>query len=305
MRFLSTLFLCLLILPAHAAKVETGDAELDAVFEALVGSDFSQKDEALKQLAASAHPQRFELIEGVLEGRLRLHKKSKRLVWAEKQGRQFLATDALSGETLGEFKKRRLKKISINNQLRGVINGIIAMRDLDSDDPALRLKAVEAMLANPSPDQAATLTPRIGQETDPKVKSAMQLVLSLANLGADDPDERLQAIEGVSDSLEPAVRQQLGVMATSDTDVTVKKAAASTLRKIEERVELFGHIETLFFGLSLGSVLVLAAIGLAITFGVMGVINMAHGEMVMIGAYTTFVVQGFIASVFPAASLAV
>jgi len=291
MRFLSALFLCLLILPAHAAKVETGDAELDAVFETLVGTDFSKKELALKKLAASSHPQRFALIEGVFDGRLRLHKKSKRLVWTERQGRRFLATDALSGEQLGEFKKRELKKFSINNQLRSVINGIIATRDLDSEDPALRLKAVEAMLASPSPEHGDILMPRVEKETDAQVKTAMQLVLSLADLGADDPGERLAAIEGVSDSLEPAVRQRLGLMATSDPDATIKKAAASTLRKIEDRVELFGHIETLFFGLSLGSVLVLAAIGLAITFGVMGVINMAHGELIMLGAYTTYLMQ--------------
>jgi len=291
MKFLSVLILCLLIMPVHAAKVETGDPQVDAVFEALIGSNFAEKASALKQLAASDHPQRFELIEGIFDGRLRLHKKSKRLVWAEKQGRKYLATDALSGEQLGEFKKRKLKKVSINNKLRGVIKGIIATRDLDSEDPALRLKSVQAMLANPSPDQVDTLIPRLEKETDPQVRSAMQLVLSLANLGADDPSERLKAVDGVSDSLESAVRQKLGEMAVSDPDVTVKKAAASALRKIEDRVDLFGHIETLFFGLSLGSVLVLAAIGLAITFGVMGVINMAHGELIMLGAYTTYLIQ--------------
>ena len=291
MKFLSTLLLCLLLLPAYAAKVETGDAELDSVFKALIGSDFGAKENALKQLAASGHAQRFELIEGIQAGRLRVHKKSKRLVWAKKKGRKYLATDALNGEELGEFKKRKLKKISINNKLRRVINGIIATRDLDSEDPALRQNAVEAMLADPSPEQIDLLTPRLEKETDPQVRASMSLVLSLANLSSDDAGTRLQAIKGVGDSLESAVRQKLSQMAESDPDAAVKKAAASTLRKIEERVNVFGHIETLFFGLSLGSVLVLAAIGLAITFGVMGVINMAHGELIMLGAYTTYLIQ--------------
>lgn len=291
MKFLSTLLLCLLLMPAYAAKVATGEPELDAVFETLVGSNFNAKEVALRQLAASANPKRFILIEGVLDGRLRLHKKSKRLVWAEKQGKKYLAIDALSDEPLGEFKKRKLKKISINNRLRGVIKGILAMRDLDGKIAGERLKAVEAMLASPSPDQVGLLKPRIAQETEPQVRAAMQLVLSLASLSSDEAGQRLKAIAGVSNSMEPEVLRKLSAMATSDPDAGVQKAAASSLRKIEERVALFGYAETLFFGLSLGSVLVLAAIGLAITFGVMGVINMAHGELIMLGAYTTYLIQ--------------
>lgn len=291
MKLLISLLLGLLLLPAHAAKVETGDAELDAVFEVLIGSNFAEKERTIRALAASSYPQRYELIQGILDGRLRVHKKTKRLVWTEKQGRIYIATDALNGEALGEFKSRRLKKISINNQLRGVIHGIMATRDLDSDDASLRLKAVEAMLQSPSPEHAETLAPRIERETDPKVQAAMQLVLALANLGADDATARLEAIANVGKSLEPAVRQKLATMSESDPDAEVKKAAATALGRIEERVKLFGYIETLFFGLSLGSVLVLAAIGLAITFGVMGVINMAHGELIMLGAYTTYLMQ--------------
>lgn len=290
-RALSLLILCLLPLVAQAAKVETGDSQLDVIFETLLGRDFDAKAQALESLAASEHPKRFELIEGVLDTRLKLHKKSKRLVWAEKKGRKYLATDALTDEQLGEFKKRKLKKFVINNQLRNVIAGLLATRDLGSDDPALRLKAVQAMLSNPSPAHAQTLQPRLETEKDPEVLSAMRLVLSLADLGAEGAETRLAAIAKVGDSLEPAVRQKLTKMAEADEDPKVKAAAAKALKKIEDRVALFGHVETLFFGLSLGSVLVLAAIGLAITFGVMGVINMAHGELIMLGAYTTYLIQ--------------
>lgn len=291
MKFLSVLLLCLSLLPAHAARVETGDERLDGIFEALTGSDFAAKEDAISALAATGHAQRFEWIEGVLDGRLRLLKKQKRLVWAEQQGSRYVATDALSGEMLGEFKKRKLKKIAINNALRRGIRGILATRDLDSEDPAARLSSIQAMLANPSPGQAQLVEPRLASEADPEVRSAMQLVLALGKLGAQAREERLQAITDVSASLEPAVRQQLQKMTDSDPDAGVRAAAARSLEKIEERVKLFGHLETLFFGLSLGSVLVLAAIGLAITFGVMGVINMAHGELIMLGAYTTYMMQ--------------
>ncbi len=288
-RFFIFLLLCLLMLPVHAGKVDTGNPDLDAVFGALTGRNFSAKEAALAKLAASSQAKRFEMIEGVLSGRLL--KKTGRLVWADKSGRKYRATDVFTGEQLGEFKKRKLKKIAINNRLRRVIKGILATRDLDSDDPAQRPKSVQAMLASPSPAQAALIAPRLKKETDAGVREAMQLVLALGGLHADDAQTRMKAVADVSDSLQPAVRQALTAMAASDSDKAVKQAAAAALRKIEDRVRLFGRVETLFFGLSLGSVLVLAAIGLAITFGVMGVINMAHGELIMLGAYTTYLIQ--------------
>jgi urea transport system permease protein len=119
----------------------------------------------------------------------------------------------------------------------------------------------------------------------------MQQALSLARLSDPDPAVRKQAIGDVSESLAPAVRNNLLRLSEEDPEPAVRDLAATTLAAIDKRVEFFGHVETLFFGLSAGSVLVLAAIGLAITFGVMGVINMAHGELIMLGAYTTYLIQ--------------
>jgi urea transport system permease protein len=110
-------------------------------------------------------------------------------------------------------------------------------------------------------------------------------------LKSGDTDDKLPLVAEVSTSLNSGIRQLLQDLAANDSDAAVKKAASDALVSIEERIAYYGKIETLFFGLSLGSVLVLAAIGLAITFGVMGVINMAHGELIMLGAYTTYVVQ--------------
>ena len=288
---LITLFL-FFALPALAVnKVETGDPTLDQAFEALLGSNFQAKQAALKQLAALDQAERFEWIKGILDGRLRVLKQQKRVVWVEKAGRRFKATDALSGEMLGEFKKRKLKKFRINNNLRRTIRMILATHDLNSPDPGARRRAVEAMLENSSPDQIDLLKPRLEKETDPGVREAMQLVMALAKLRSSDESERLQGIQGVAGSLEPAVRQALSQLAESDPSPPIQQAATAALSKIEDRVRLMGQIETLFFGLSLGSVLVLAAIGLAITFGVMGVINMAHGELIMLGAYTTYLIQ--------------
>lgn len=290
-RFLSILMLCLVSLSTQAAKVETGNAMLDQVFETLLGRDFEAKERALNALAVSGHAKRFDLIEGILNARLKLHKKSKRLVWVEVRGREFVATDVLNGERLGSFNKRKLKKIIINNRLRHVIADLLAPHKLMSDDPAVRLKTVNAMLANPTAAHVAILQPLVDHEADRYVRLAMQAVIAYVNLDAAEPAVRLAAIAEVGDSLEPAIRQKLKAISESDAGLVIKKAAAEALRKTENRVAMFGHIETLFFGLSLGSVLVLAAIGLAITFGVMGVINMAHGELIMLGAYTAYLIQ--------------
>ena len=135
-------------------------------------------------------------------------------------------------------------------------------------------------------------------ETDPDVIDAIDIALALEGLSSADERQRLDAIQRLSGSLEPEARNRLLAMLGKNVDgeflessTEVRKAAKRALTKIEGKRHLNKLAETLFFGLSLGSVLLLAAIGLAITFGVMGVINMAHGELMMLGAYTTYLVQ--------------
>ncbi len=294
MRFWILLLSCLCwinAINAHAISVETGDDVLDKAFTTLTGKNFSAKAEALQQIIASGHPQANALVEGVLDGTLRVHKKSARLVWVEAQDKKYQATDVFTGKELGLFKSRKLKKITINNALRKQIRAALALRDLTSPGAALRLKAVEVMLNTPDPAHVELIAPYIDQETNAKVREAMELVISLANLKAEDANVRLQTVQSLQENLHPTVRQQLTQIQQNDADPQVQEAARQALEKIEEQVAWFAQLETLFFGLSLGSVLVLAAIGLAITFGVMGVINMAHGELIMLGAYTTYIMQ--------------
>jgi urea transport system permease protein len=153
------------------------------------------------------------------------------------------------------------------------------------------LVAVEELLDKPEPEHAALFERLLADETDDRVREAMQAGLALARLSDTDPAVRRQAVADVADSLAAPVRNALTRLAADDPDADVRDDAVVALAKIEERVRFYGHVETLFFGLSAGSVLVLAAIGLAITFGVMGVINMAHGELIMLGAYTTYLIQ--------------
>jgi urea transport system permease protein len=274
-----------------AASIETGDLTLDAAFEKLLNRDFAIKAEGVGALAESGHPQTIELLRGLLEGRLRYLKKNKRLVWMQKQDGKYVAIDALNTEGYGRFSKRKFKKLAINNKMRGQIKSLLAVLELSDPDPTVRLASVNAMLEQSEPSHAELFTRLLEQETDPAVREAMLAGAAVARLSDPDPEQRLSAVNEVSGSLQPQVRNGLVRLADSDPDQTVRVEAAKALEKIEARIELFGHVETLFFGLSLGSVLVLAAIGLAITFGVMGVINMAHGELIMLGAYTTYLIQ--------------
>jgi urea transport system permease protein len=291
LRILVTSLLLCLVSPLMAADIETGDAVLDAAFEQMLDRDFATKAKGVTALAESGHPKAIELLRGLLDGRLRYLKKNKRLVWMEKQDGKTIAVDALNGEDYGKLSKRKFKKLAINNKMRGQIGSLLAQMELADPDPAVRLASVNAMLEHTDPSHAELFSGMLEREKDPAVREAMQAGVALARLSDPDPARRLKAVADVSGSLQSQVRNGLLRLADADPDETVRTEAAKALEKIEARVRLFGHVETLFFGLSLGSVLVLAAIGLAITFGVMGVINMAHGELIMLGAYTTYLIQ--------------
>jgi urea transport system permease protein len=290
-RNLALIILLFFASTANAAKVDTGNDVYTPIFEALYTGSFAEKEQAIRELMKTDIKDKQKFLDGILYKTLMVHKKSKKVVWVEKQGSKFKLTDAFTGEDLGLESKRKVKKFSINNSMRSQINALISTMDLDSDDVQKRIEAVKAMLANPQPAHADLLKEKLTGEQDEQVRELMQTGIALANLGHAESAMRLQAIKNASDSLEPAVRGALVKLAETDADETVKNAAAKAVKLQEERVEFFGYIETLFFGLSLGSVLVLAAIGLAITFGVMGVINMAHGELIMLGAYTTYLLQ--------------
>lgn len=270
-------------------------AEKKGTFETgqalLTKKDFDQKATGIQMLAESGHEQALKILEHMQAGTLFYIKKNKKLVYAKKDGRRYVATAVDSGEALGTFKKRQLKKITINNQLRAQLKDAIASMNLKHPDPSARLAAVNQMLDNVTPQSAAILAPLLQSERDKKVKEALETALALANLTSSDSGTRLAALATLKGNLHPAVRNRLNEFIKTEKEAAVIAQAKASLASIESRIAWCGFIETIFFGLSLGSVLVLAAIGLAITFGVIGVINMAHGELIMLGAYTTYVMQ--------------
>jgi urea transport system permease protein len=163
---------------------------------------------------------------------------------------------------------------------------------LHHTDPEVRVEAVRSLFSDlDKPTIELIRTARLDEQSR-SVQAVMDVALALYRVKhAEDATERLEGVNALQGSLEPEVRNQLTLLVANDPARSVRKAAQKGLDKIAQQAEMYGFINQLFFGLSLGSVLLLAAIGLAITFGVMGVINMAHGEMIMLGAYTTYVVQ--------------
>ena len=275
------------------------DARFQATVDLLKTRSFGEKAEAARAIAATTHPRTLEVLTALLDAELYTERKTDRVVFANGlDGGGFNIRDAVTGEGLGQVGRRGAKKISVNNRLRGLLRGLIAGIRLDDKDADDRIEAAEAIADGADSSMREVLDARLLVESDAKVIAAIETALVVFDLDANDETIRLRAIRASASNLDGRVREKLtGISNDPVASEAIQEAARETLESIEETVARYKTIETVFFGLSLGSVLVLAAIGLSITFGVMGVINMAHGELIMLGAYTTYVVQ----TLFPGA----
>lgn len=207
------------------------------------------------------------------------------------------AQDAITGDTLS-VEDLSLRKPRINNSVRRVLALAIAKLKLNAGDADIRLAAAEELLNRSSDSVLDLVRHALTKEKDSRVAEKLTLVLAKAQLQGDDLEERLQAIETIRNFGDSSFRPDLEGLLQSET-AAVKAAAIKAITSIDQRQFFINQIANLFYGLSLGSILLLAALGLAITFGLMGVINMAHGEMLMIGAYSTFVVQNLFKEYLP------
>ncbi len=265
---------------------------------ALNSDDFDQKALALTQIENSKDPRALPLFQALLNGTLFQRKEDDRLVYAKEIDDGYTITDALDATVLGSAGKRDLRKMTVNNALRTHLQGAIARLSLTSTDAQVRLAAVNNILKDATPGSADILRTQLLIESNDDVAQTMRVAIALADFGTNDVDARIRAVTVLQSSLNPDVRNRLAAVAEIKSD-TILSSSETQLRDmidhalgfIDARVGAYHFAENIFFGISLGSVLLLAAIGLAITFGVMGVINMAHGELMMLGAYTTSVVQ--------------
>jgi urea transport system permease protein len=198
--------------------------------------------------------------------------------------------------------------ITVNNRLRAVVEGALSGLKLFSPVRAIRAAAATDLLKDANPAQVPLISKALEKENDPAIRETLQQAIATANLLAPDPTVRRAAVKTLADSTNAGLRPALQQMLAKNPDGTyvetnegVRIEAAHTLSALDRHIAIADFVGKLFYGISLGSVLLLAALGLAITFGLMGIINMAHGELLMIGAYTTYVCQSAFRAWFPAA----
>ncbi|HBD11261.1 MAG TPA: urea ABC transporter permease subunit UrtB [Porticoccaceae bacterium] len=289
--------LCLSAVPGVAESKPESERFAETLAQ-LTTRSFSEKAKVIEALAALNDERVPSVLESLLDGRLYYRKSDREMLHVEKRDRALLATAVLSGEVLGEVGKRSVKKISVNNALRRQLRGLIAAFQLQHKAADQRMSAAQEMIKSPAAEYLEPLERAIAAESVPGVRRRMETARSMILLDSEDPGLRLAAVEelrGVSDKHVMTILTQLlaedGTGGAGEKDAAVREAAQDVLAGLHTRARIYKFVEDLFFGVSAGSVLLLAAIGLAITFGVMGVINMAHGEMIMLGAYTTYVVQ--------------
>lgn len=257
---------------------------------------------AVKALSNMGNPAAIPVMEALKEKRLRISDNDSLIILNEAKDKGY---DALTGQPV-ELGSLNLRKPRINNAVRRLLSTAIGKLKLFSDDPEIRLSAARDLLKRSSNNLVELIEKALKRETEDEIRNLFFLVLAKEGLNSDDKSKRLQSIKTITTLGNNDFKTILeNVLEKNEEDEFLEKdseirdAASNAIAKIEKRQFVKNQAANLFYGLSLGSILLLAALGLAITFGLMGVINMAHGEMLMLGAYLTFVVQNLFKEYLP------
>ena len=266
------------------------EPEFNQLVKDLTQGSLPKRAQTAKKLGKLDDPRVASVITALQQGSLYAEKSSDPVVAIQNSGGVF--TDAISGEKIPADATAALKRVPINNTMRTQLRTLLATLNLNDKDPAVRLDAVNRMIADGvDEDTIGLLQERQKTEPNEDVRIAITTAVAMLNLQSSELQVRLDAISILRGSLQQEVRSALQDIASNDPEEKARQQAQFALDSIEDRIAAYRFAENVFFGLSLGSVLLLSAIGLSITFGVMGVINMAHGELMMIGAYVTWLVQ--------------
>ncbi|QKC96735.1 urea ABC transporter permease subunit UrtB [Mesorhizobium sp. NZP2298] len=292
--------LTLLFLLATLSSSGAGEAELRGIIAKFAtAKGFSEIGTVVHELAATGDPAVEGTLSALADGNLYIRKADSLVFIGKEAGESVQLSDPLSGEASGEAAKDGITKIKVNNTLRRVIRDALGTLTLGAKDPTVRIAAAATMFKTPDAANIEPLDAAIAKETIVSVKALLEQARAASVLVSDRPDaDKLAAIALIGARGD---RDAVSLLTSVEANASgaVKEAATAAIADINSTLALWDAGQNIWYGISLGSVLLLAAIGLAITFGVMGVINMAHGEMVMLGAYTTFVVQQVIRTSFP------
>lgn len=301
-RILTTWFASLFFLLTAATAVAAPAGNMSAEqLERLGERNLRVVEAAVADIAEGESPRALEVLRALQGGRLYRRRADGVTVVAVEVGGEQFYSDPLadtSGEPLADAD---VTLIRVSNRIRRALSAAIASLSLDSEDAAVRLSAARQFIDSPDVSLLEAIDTALTDEPVRRVRTALEVARAAAI--ASDPgqgdDARREAVDRLAEAgSSPARRVLLGMFIEEGSDLEARRDAA--VEVIDRNLARWQHVQSLWYGLSLGSVLLLAAMGLAITFGVMGVINMAHGEMIMIGAYTTFVVQGVLRGISPA-----
>ncbi len=292
------MFALLLAIGVVLGGATAHSASLDEALAHFTADDFDETAAGLNDVAASGSPRAELILRALQDGQLMFSAERKAVYIKDESGK---LADAATGDPITDDPPADVDNVRINNRLRSAIDAALGTLTLLSNDPTARFEAAQAVFKSRDANALPALAAAIGKEQDPRVKRALMDAQAAALLSSPDGNDKdkLAAVDTIA---QRGDQDALAVLASlpPGTAAPVMKAAAQAVAAIQTRLVLWAAAQNAWYGISLGSVLLLAAIGLAITFGVMGVINMAHGEMVMIGAYVTFVVQDIIRTSHPA-----
>ncbi len=286
----------LLIAAMALLPVTAGAQSADEAFTALAAPSFETIRQGVGMLAVSGNARAAAILSALQTNRLFARTADKVLFIRADDG-SFI--DAGTGRPAPDVMSSGLKPVRMNNAVRGEVEAALGSLRLFAPDATTRLAAAEAVFRSHDPAALPALDRAIQHERDAGIKRRMVQARAAALLSAGDAGEgdRLAAIAVLRARGDMESR---GLLASLSGRPPIEaRAAAAAVTAIDRDLQLWSILQSVYYGLSLGSVLLLAAAGLAITFGVMGVINMAHGEMVMIGAYVTFMVQQIIRNSAP------
>ncbi len=289
-----SLLLAIFFLTVSALAQDVG-----VLINALGPGDFKQREAAVTALVASGSEASVPVLEALVAGNLFIRKSDQKVFITVAKGDQLALTDPVGMASAGDGPKSDFEKVKVNNALRKSIQKAMGGLTLFSPDIAVRRKAAANILKSGDAAALPSLEKAIAAEKDLTLLAMLKQAAAAATLMSDRPEaEKLAAIDILKSRTDRDTSALLTAFAAT-ADGGLKAAAEAAAQSIESGQAKWAAIQNIWYGLSLGSVLLLAAIGLAITFGVMGVINMAHGEMVMLGAYATYVVQGALAAYAP------
>jgi len=270
---------------------------LAAALAHFLEDDFSETDTGISEVVATGDSRAAVIIEALQDGRLSFSAEQKKVFYKDASGQLI---DALTG-TPEAAEPADLSEVRLNNRVRRALDAAIGGMSLQARDPDKRFESAQAVFKSRETSVLPALDAALDKETDPRIKQALTEARAAVILFSEDASEadKLDAVAVVRLRGDQEALNLLSGL-PAGAPATVQRAARDAVTSMQSQLAAWATVQNAWYGLSLGSVLLLAAIGLAITFGVMGVINMAHGEMVMIGAYVTFMVQEYIRTSSPA-----